>query len=202
MSSSDPLNADRNRLRDHFSHPYDSHPKRWDDLWADGSWLPWDRQGPNPALYDALSQHKDILGTSTSSPSAQHSVQDRGDLAGQRRKTALVPGCGRGYDVLLLASLGYDAYGLEVSDKAVEAAVLNAAETWDKYRDAAAADVGSGKSESGGRYTFVKGDFFGDEWMEDSAVGSGGKGAKFDLIYDYTVCYDILRGRRATLVVR
>lgn len=90
--------------------------------------------------------------------------------------------------MLLLASLGYDAYGLEVSDKAVEAAVVNASESWDKYRDASAADAGLGKSESGGRYTFVKGDFFGDEWMVDSAVGSGGKGAKFDLIYDYTVC--------------
>ena len=39
---------------------------------------------------------------------------------GQRRK-ALVPGCGRGVDVLLLASFGYDAYGLECSATAVDA---------------------------------------------------------------------------------
>lgn len=35
---------------------------------------------------------------------------------------ALVPGCGKGYDVLLLSAFGYDATGLEISSKALEEA--------------------------------------------------------------------------------
>jgi len=181
---SDPL--DRNLLRDHFTAPTSEHTKLWSQIWdkaatSSDPWLPWDRLGPNPAFIDTLTKRQDLLGGPIEDPSTQNSVHDRGDLAGQRRKTALVPGCGKGYDVLLLASLGYDAYGLEVSEKAMEAAVRNAAETYDKYKDSSA---GEGKSDAGGRYTFICGDFFDDAWLVDSALND--KDFKFDLIYDYT----------------
>lgn len=179
-------NDDRSRLRDHFTAPHTEHTKLWSQIWDKAAtssepWLPWDRQGPNPALIDALKERQDVLGTPIEDSSVQNTVKDRGDLVGQRRKTALVPGCGKGYDVLLLASLGYDAYGLEVSEKAVEAAVVNASQTYDKYKDASA---GEGKSDAGGRYTFICGDFFSDAWLVDSALND--REMKFDFIYDYT----------------
>jgi SAM-dependent methyltransferase len=183
MSSTTPEEPnDRTKLRDMFTAPYDKHQSLWSDLWDKGDWLPWDRSYSNPALTDALRTRPDLLGAPIEAPSTQNTVADRGALVGQRRKTALVPGCGRGYDVLLLASLGYDAYGLEVSEKAVEACVRNAADTYDKYKDEQA---GEGKSDAGGRYTFIQGDFFKDEWLELSALND--KDFKFDLIYDYTV---------------
>lgn len=60
-------------------------------------------------LIDALEEKTDIIGSST------------GTGGTTRRKKALIPGCGRGYDVLLFASHGYDAYGLDVSQTAVNA---------------------------------------------------------------------------------
>lgn len=186
MTDSSAPQLERNRLHDHFQAPTSEHTKLWSQIWDNAAtssdpWLPWDRLGPNPAFIDTLTARQDLLGTSTEDPSIQNSVHDRGDLAGQRRKTAFVPGCGKGYDVLLLASLGYDAYGLEVSEKAIEAAVLNASNTYDKYKDSSA---GEGKSDAGGRYTFIQGDFFSDAWLVDSALND--KDFKFDLIYDYT----------------
>jgi len=190
MSNPPPPSDDRNRLRDHFTAPTSEHTKLWSQIWDNAAtssdpWIPWDRLGPNPAFIDTLTQRQDLLGGPIEDPSIQNSVHDRGDLAGQRRKTALVPGCGKGYDVLLLASLGYDAYGLEVSEAAMEAAVVNAAETYDqKYKDASGGDSKGKSDASGGRYTFICGDFFSDAWLQDSALND--KDFKFDLIYDYT----------------
>jgi len=181
MSSDPAESGDRNRLRNHFLQPYAEHQKLWDNLWQKGDWLPWDRQGPNPALLDTLKTRSDLLGSAIEAEDIQNNVHDRGALAGQRRKTALVPGCGKGYDVLLLASLGYDAYGLEVSEKAVEACIVNAAESFDTYK---AASKDAGKTGEGGRYTFIQGDFFAQGWLVDSALND--KDFKFDLIYDYT----------------
>ena len=103
------------------------------------------------------------------------------DAEGNRyRKKALVPGCGRGVDVLLLASFGYDAYGLEYSGAAVQACRQEEKEstTSAKYpvRDE---EVGRGK------VTFVQGDFFKDDWLEELGLGLN----CFDLIYDYTVSF-------------
>ncbi|KAJ5190431.1 uncharacterized protein N7498_009416 [Penicillium cinerascens] len=137
----------------------------WAALWDKGGNLPWDKGFPNPALEDVLVQQKGTLG----GPIAQ-------DAQGQSyRRKALVPGCGRGVDVLLLASFGYDAYGLEYSAAAVEACRKEEAEehSWDRVRDQT---VGRGK------VTFVQGDFFDDAWLQKIGVELNG----FDLIYDYT----------------
>lgn len=156
---------ERSRLSKHFDGPESSYKDRWADLWDAGDFLPWDRGGPNPALIDLLDQRKDLLGDCF--------IQEV--AAVKRRKRALVPGCGRGYDVLLLASHGYDAYGLEVSAKATQRCL---------EEKAANAHTYSPKNESAGagESTFLNGDFFQSNWASDL----GGM-ESFDLIYDYTV---------------
>jgi len=159
-----PLNDARARLAAHFSpHPPSAHPSHWDALWAKGDFLPWDRGQPNPALVDTLHDKRGLLGP---------------PVEGGKRKRALVPGCGKGYDVLLLASFGYDAWGLEASPNAVKACEKLKQEVeqkdWEGYK-VHIEDIGRGKTE------FVHGDFFQDGWVEKT------EGAQFDLIYDYTV---------------
>ncbi len=94
-----------------------------------------------------------------------------------------MPGCGRGYDVALLAAHGYDAYGLEVSSHAAEAAR--------KYLE----DPGKGPFEGEyavanekvgkGAMRIVCGDYFEDGWLGDVEGWEGDEG--FDIIYDNTV---------------
>jgi SAM-dependent methyltransferase len=155
---------DRSRLRQHFLEK--NTPQKWDELWKDGSFLPWDRGTPNPALVDVLSTKKDVLGNTVM-------VEQDGK---KRRKKALVPGCGKGYDVYLFAAFGYDAYGLEGSKHAIEACegFRGVANTKEEYE---ARDQEAGKGE----VTFLYGDFFSREW--EKGAGEGG----FDVIYDYTV---------------
>jgi methyl halide transferase len=155
---------DRERLRQHFLERND--PKRWDDLWSKGDFLPWDRGTPNPALVDLLTTRKDLLGSALTTDADGKS----------RRKRAVVPGCGKGYDVFLLAAFGYDAFGLEGSENAIKACegFRSEAQTKEEYNV---------RNESAGRgeVTFVHGDFFSQDWEKE--VGTGG----FDVIYDYTV---------------
>ena len=90
----------------------------------------------------------------------------------------MVPGCGKGYDVLLLSAFGYDAYGLEISSKALEAARQNEKEMDGKgvYETREGVEKGS--------VTWLSGDFFADDFLKD-VKGEG----SFDLIYDYTVSH-------------
>lgn len=154
----------RSRLSTHFDVPESSHPDRWAQLWDAGDFLPWDRGGSNPALKDLLNQKRGLIGDCW---------LEKED-GSKRRKTALVPGCGRGYDVLLLAVHGYEAYGLEISDKAVEKCLEEKKINGDQY-------MADEHSDRVGTSTFLKGDFFAGEW--NNAVPGG----TFDLIYDYTV---------------
>ncbi|KAG4417696.1 hypothetical protein IFR04_009135 [Cadophora malorum] len=156
----------RARLLSHFNSAKGSteHGTKWDELWTEG-FLPWDKGFPNPALVDLLSQRQDILPTSTS-PNANGQAS--------KKKKALVPGCGKGYDVLLLSAFGYDAYGLEISSKALEEARKVEAEM--NGKDIYTAREGFEKGE----VHWIVGDFF-----EEGGEGILG-GEKFDLIYDYT----------------
>jgi methyl halide transferase len=155
----------RERLRQHFQESsLEQHPDKWHDLYVQ-EWLPWDRSAPNPALIDTITQRVELLGPATSTDSSGNVI----------RKKALVPGCGKGYDVLLLASYGYNAVGLDVSDLAIKLC--------EEYREQnegkgeyATKDAGVGS----GTISFAVGDFFKDTWTEPY-------GGKFDLIYDYTV---------------
>lgn len=152
--------ADRKEPR---QQPAEAHTEFWDGLWQQQT-TPWDRSEPNPALIDALKEKSDIIGSSTGI----------GDTT--RRKKALIPGCGRGYDVLLFASHGYDAYGLEISQTA-----FNACQELDKEQggDAMKYPVRDTKIGRGSRH-FIVVDFFKDD-LSSHTTGTG-----FDVIYDYT----------------
>lgn len=152
----------RAKLSSHFSTSTfqgnsDNYGKGWDALWQQGDFLPWDRFAPSPALVDTLVNHHSVIGS--------HEIDGR-------RKTALVPGCGRGVDVLLLESYGYDAVGLEYSAKAVEECEKFAKERGAEYET----------KVPGGSRKFLRGDFYKDEWLEKLGMN----GQTFDLIYDYT----------------
>ncbi|KAK4946028.1 hypothetical protein LTR10_014830 [Elasticomyces elasticus] len=172
MSGTQPIRRDlpveeaRAALKQHFStFQGQKYAEGWADLWAKGDFLPWDRGHPSPALADTLADHADLIG---------HAMVDENGKP--RRKRALVPGCGRGVDVLLLQSFGYDAVGLEYAADA-----LKACEDYEKEHagDYPVRDEKVGK----GTARFVHGDFYTDDWLESTGFG---KDAKFDLIYDYT----------------
>ncbi|KAL4921687.1 S-adenosyl-L-methionine-dependent methyltransferase [Aspergillus aurantiobrunneus] len=145
----------------------------WEELWAQGDnlILPWDKHAPNPSLEEVLTTKRPLIGGPLLEPSS--SGGGGGDQP--RRKKALVPGCGRGVDVLLLASFGYDAYGLEYSKSAMEKCTMEEEGAGQKYpvRDAR---VGRGK------VTWVQGDFFANDWVERLGLDVN----QFDFIYDYT----------------
>jgi SAM-dependent methyltransferase len=155
---------DRERLRQHFQdQPAEAQTGRWDAMWQQNV-TPWDRSLPNPALIDALDEKRDIIGAST----------ETSDLV--QRKKALVPGCGRGYDVLLLASYGYDAYGADVSQTAIDA--CNKLDQ-DQAEDTAKYPIKDASIGRGSR-NFLLADFFNDDLLSHTG------GSKFDVIYDYT----------------
>lgn len=165
----DKLARQREHIRGVFLDQDSSkHASLWENLWQDGSCTPWDKGFPSPALQDTLADRKDLFGGAPAE-----------DKPGTKsRKRALVPGCGKGYDVLLLASFGYDAYGVDVSQTVIRKCEEVAKQDADKYP---ARDAGMGK----GKVKFVCGDYFGNDWddMIDGGIGEG-----FDVIYDYTVC--------------
>lgn len=182
-------NPDRERLKTFFTVPDAAVPRRWDDLWIEGTFLPFDRLRPNPALEEALK--KTLRLTDVSFAAQVLGSPLKSDKAG--RKRALVPGCGRGYDVLLLAAYGYDAVGLEISETAVKACEVlrdqvesglagNEVEGLDKD----VLDLYQTKDDHIGRGTasFVAGDFFSDDWMAEG--GTQQSSHKWDLVYDYT----------------
>lgn len=136
----------------------------WEGLWEQHV-TPWDRGGPSMALHDTLAERTDLK-----PPSPSSTTTKRG------RRKALVPGCGRGHDAILLASFGYDVVGLDLSHTAVEEAVENEKTAW-------ANEVYVREGVERGVVKFVVGDFFGDGWR--------GEDEKFDLIFDYTVGFSL-----------
>ncbi|CAG8038638.1 unnamed protein product [Penicillium salamii] len=154
-------NIDPKEIQAHLSqYKGDKYVEGWASLWDKGEKLPWDRGFPNPALEDTLVNQRPTIGAP---------VTDAG------RRKALVPGCGRGVDVLLLASFGYDAYGLEYSSGAIEACKKEEQENanWYRVRDQS---VGTGK------VTWIQGDFFDDAWLQTIGLPLN----SFDIVYDYT----------------
>jgi hypothetical protein len=155
----------------------------WEELWAQGDsiTLPWDKHKPNPTLEEILTTKRAIIG----GPLVDSTEGD----GSKKRKKALVPGCGRGVDVLLLASFGYDAYGLEYSQSAVENCRQEEQAVEQNYpvRDA---EIGKGT------VTWVQGDFFEEEWLEELRLGRN----SFHFIYDYTVSSYSTSGTYADLI--
>ncbi|KAL7775205.1 hypothetical protein CFE70_006123 [Pyrenophora teres f. teres 0-1] len=183
----------QDRLRIHFSSvPDTAHNDRWDGLWKEANFLPWDRGHANPALIDLLDQRSRPLSSPDPNPSlgapppnsespGYASLLSALTSEGRRRRV-LIPGCGKGYDVALFAAHGYDASGLEVSSHAADAAR--------KYLE----DPGKGPVEreysvrdekiGRGAMKVVSGDYFEDTWLKDVEGWDEDEG--FDIIYDNT----------------
>jgi hypothetical protein len=87
----------------------------------------------------------------------------------------------------MLALHGFDAFGLEVSPKAVETARDYAEKELAKPSAHNFADQDDKRltGAAKGTVTFVCGDFFQDDW--EAGCFSAGEPRGFDLIYDYTV---------------
>jgi len=140
----------RNKLREMMQSDSIPNTEKWDTLWRQ-SITPWDRGVPSPALVELLVDKKFSLFP---------------DSTGKKTQV-LVPGCGRGYDVVLFAGLTGPgqrvdkAVGLDISQKGIEEA---------KKRHA----------NSPGNIQFLVGDFFSKS--EDWA-----KAGPYDVVYDYTV---------------
>nr|XP_036575115.1 thiol methyltransferase [Colletotrichum truncatum]KAF6781636.1 thiol methyltransferase [Colletotrichum truncatum] len=162
----------------------------WKAIWAEGPSVPWDRGNPNPAFIDFLRTPSNPPTSPNVNPTPgapkpntiEHTeeVQLPAPLKedGTRRK-ALVPGCGTGYDVALLASWGYDAFGLEISKHAVDHANLFLKNSGEgvlegeyKIKDE---KIGKGSVQC------LLGDYFDDAWVREAGVVEG-----FDIIYDHT----------------
>ena len=161
------MTEDRDRLRTFFSGPAAGVSDRWSQLWDAGDFLPFDRGAPNPALADLLKDRHDLIGDCF--------VQS--ERSDGTRKKALVPGCGRGYDVLLLASFGYDAYGLEISETAIKRCKEEQENNGHKFPV-------QDKVKGAGSINFIHSDFFADKPIY---LSDGSELKTFELIYDYTV---------------
>jgi SAM-dependent methyltransferase len=161
-------NDQRSRLRAQFDDlPIEQHAAGWDKLWSE-NFTPWDRDKPSPALVDTLNDKTSILGSPVrGKPGEPNSPQP------PPRKRVLVPGCGKGYDVLLFSSYGYDAYGLDVSQLAVNRATALSSEP------SLSSKYPSGVSGRG-EIKFLLADFFKDDFLSQTGGGT------FDVIYDYT----------------
>lgn len=191
-------------LQDHFKDKsVQEHGSLWDQLWQQQR-TSWDRGGPSLALHETLSAYPELfdgtypdlglLSDFVAPGPGQPSSFATAPATAPRKKKALVPACGRGYDAVLLAKVfGYDVVGLEISSSALNAArqyldgvdeVLHAHQTQKKHSaedDPAMRFWVENQSPSPGRVHWVSGDFFSDDWLVDA--GS----EKFDLIFDYTV---------------
>lgn len=93
-------------------------PKAWDQAWIDST-TPWDSNRPQPALVELLEgahngevKVADVKGNLV--PVSQVIPEGAG--------TAVVPGCGRGYDAKVFAERGLNSYGVDISSNAVAAA--------------------------------------------------------------------------------
>ncbi|KAK3491447.1 S-adenosyl-L-methionine-dependent methyltransferase [Neurospora crassa] len=162
------------RLRSLFKDSdYSTHPERWDTLWKE-FFTPWDRGGPSQALDEVLSLHREPF---PNAPSTAHDWD-------KSKPKALVAGCGRGHDVLLLSAHGYDVYGLDSSVTSMEEARKNEKRVAEEDAEGKWKEVYAPRRELGVRVMWVAGDFFEDNWVNDSGYGKVKTG--FDLIFDYT----------------
>ncbi|KAK9367939.1 S-adenosyl-L-methionine-dependent methyltransferase [Lipomyces kononenkoae] len=158
----------QSRIIKHFqSRSIEDQGSGWSDLWDTGNSDLWDRGAPSPALIDAIEQRQDLFNPLTSDG---------------RRKKAFVPGCGKGYDVVMLALHGFDAYGLDISATGVSIAEEYAS---NEMIHAQTYNFGEneGSAQNPGKTYFIEADFFKRDW-ESKVFRS--QDDKFDLIYDYT----------------
>ncbi|KAF7591732.1 hypothetical protein BBP40_001176 [Aspergillus hancockii] len=147
--------------------PLNDHGSGWSSLWDRNESELWDRGKPSPALIDLIEQERHLF----------QPIKPDG-----RRKKALVPGCGKGYDVIMLALHGFDVYGLEISASGVSVAKEYAATELSNPQEYNFGSAWTGPVTPGS-VSFIQGDFFKSD-LEDQV--SSGDDVRFDLVYDYT----------------
>ncbi|RCI09309.1 hypothetical protein L249_1557 [Ophiocordyceps polyrhachis-furcata BCC 54312] len=121
--------------------------------------------GPSLALADLLADRTDLI--------------PRAPIPSPRRATALVAGCGRGYDALLLASFGYDVWAVDDDGDRIEKERARLLARGRRLCPPVREDVGCGS------VTWLVADFLADDWSR--GLGSDDGPGRFDLIYDYTL---------------
>lgn len=93
-------------------------------------------------------------------------------------------GCGKGYDVAMLALHGFDVYGLEVSDTGARVAKSYALSELDHPARHNYGNREEWLPTTPGKLKIITGDFFKRDWQATCADQGV---TRFDLIYDYTV---------------
>ncbi|KAF4806447.1 putative thiol methyltransferase 2 [Colletotrichum siamense] len=159
------------RLVSHFtSKDRERQSAGWAELWESDESNLWDRGKPSPALIDLVESRSEVLPRPSTG----------------RRLKALVPGCGRGYDVVMLALHGYDVYGLKVSERGADVARQYAATELPEPGEYNFDTHNSVSGAQPGEVKILAGDFFKRDWEAQCASSSGDDFQGFDLIYDYT----------------
>ncbi|ETW84328.1 hypothetical protein HETIRDRAFT_381810 [Heterobasidion irregulare TC 32-1] len=144
------LPPDIRRLRDVVAE------QGWDEAWKQNL-TPWE----DPDVYDVQPALRELI--------------DSSRLQLPTTGKALVPGCGRGYDVIHIASsLGLETLGTDISSQAIQAA-----------KERLASVPGATAS---GKVFFQEADFFSMALPENE---------RFDLVYDYTFFVAIPPSRRS-----
>lgn len=93
-------------------------PKAWDQAWIDST-TPWDANRPQPALVEFLEGAHDA---DAKVPDVDGNLIPVSQAIPKGDGTAVVPGCGRGYDARVFAERGLTSYGVDISSNAVAAA--------------------------------------------------------------------------------
>lgn len=93
-------------------------PKAWDRAWIDST-TPWDASRPQPALEELLAGAHDA---ETQVANLEGKPVPVSRVIPSGAGTAVVAGCGRGYDAKVFAERGLTSYGVDISANAVAAA--------------------------------------------------------------------------------
>lgn len=192
--------ADTWNLKEHFEDKdIEEHANLWESAWM-FNLTNWDRGGQSPALVETLREYPELF--NGAHPALErlegfvghgfgHEAVSRGAQPPPqgRRKRALVPACGRGYDAVMLALVfGYDVWAVEISQTA-----MREADKWMIDLRNAFQGRSNGPPDFGwwvenlhkdkGNVKYCLGDFFDDGWRKRAKI----EDMKFDLIFDYTV---------------
>lgn len=167
--------------------PTEKHGRLWEAIWVAQN-IHWDRGEASSALEPILDSSQSLFTGATPRLSQLKSWVGHGfgyeatlmnsyvkanRTTETQRKTALVPGCGRGYDAVVLAKVyGYNVVGLDIAEMAIIQAtdyestvngVLQGSlkptnddlRVWSRY-------LNEGRLVNPGTVTWIHGDFFKD----------------------------------------
>ena len=164
----------------------------WDSLWQDNV-TPWDLGKPTPVLIAELKSHWDNT-VSSEAKDAKSTTTFR----------SLVPGCGAGYDLVMLALhhekwLNQASNGFQPSSAVVVGLDISETSLLERASTVVSSGLPEGKKDAilhNTRVDLMNGDFFNDmsDWSVVRSFGSDNDGQpirdddpqNFDFIFDYT----------------